>query len=365
MSCDGCRVLRKGCSDTCILRHCLQWIESADAQGHATVFVAKFFGRAGLMGFISAVHETERPALFQSLLYEACGRTVNPVFGAVGLLSGGNWQACQTAVETVLKGGTLRPPSTTSLSSCLPANQSSNKVLFPAFNAFPKFTTPLPVRGDDDAQGASTPPSRSVTEPVPERENNGLGVASSLPRSRDLEKYVDGGLDAAMKGWHEESVRRQNVNQMLSWPSGINYSRDIKNHTPKDLYERRMFKPKELGFLDLYGTHAVCPSPRRVKARVDFSLVNPSGLQEAAREHLITTPRADQLELDLTLTVKGAKAGQIVGSKRVSSPSESVNSEGSVTTLDSTPRHHSRISAWTTKMDHVTPPFSKLLPLLQ
>ncbi|XP_021273843.1 LOB domain-containing protein 38-like [Herrania umbratica] len=108
MSCNGCRVLRKGCSESCILRPCLQWIESPEAQGHATVFVAKFFGRAGLMSFISAVPESQRPALFQSLLFEACGRTVNPVNGAVGLLWTGNWHVCQAAVETVLRGGTLR-----------------------------------------------------------------------------------------------------------------------------------------------------------------------------------------------------------------------------------------------------------------
>ncbi|XP_057806756.1 LOB domain-containing protein 38-like [Salvia miltiorrhiza] len=109
MSCNGCRVLRKGCSETCILRPCLQWIESTEAQGHATVFVAKFFGRAGLMSFISAVPETQRPALFQSLLFEAAGRTVNPVNGAVGLLGTGNWHVCQAAVETVLRGGALKP----------------------------------------------------------------------------------------------------------------------------------------------------------------------------------------------------------------------------------------------------------------
>ncbi|KAJ4965573.1 hypothetical protein NE237_017422 [Protea cynaroides] len=109
MSCNGCRVLRKGCSESCILRPCLQWIENPEAQGHATVFVAKFFGRAGLMSFISAVPERQRPALFQSLLFEACGRTVNPVNGAVGLLWTGNWHVCQAAVETVFRGGTLRP----------------------------------------------------------------------------------------------------------------------------------------------------------------------------------------------------------------------------------------------------------------
>ncbi|KAJ6366759.1 hypothetical protein OIU77_003190 [Salix suchowensis] len=109
MSCNGCRVLRKGCSENCILRPCLQWIESPEAQGHATVFVAKFFGRAGLMSFISAVPENQRPSLFQSLLFEACGRTVNPVNGAAGLLWTGNWHVCQAAVETVLRGGALLP----------------------------------------------------------------------------------------------------------------------------------------------------------------------------------------------------------------------------------------------------------------
>ncbi|KAL5210411.1 hypothetical protein ABZP36_006034 [Zizania latifolia] len=109
MSCNGCRVLRKGCSDGCVLRPCLQWIEAADAQGHATVFVAKFFGRAGLISFISAVPDAQRPALFQSLLYEAAGRTINPVHGAVGLLWTGNWHLCQAAVETVLRGGAIGP----------------------------------------------------------------------------------------------------------------------------------------------------------------------------------------------------------------------------------------------------------------
>ncbi|KAK6939706.1 Lateral organ boundaries, LOB [Dillenia turbinata] len=109
MSCNGCRILRKGCSESCILRPCLQWIPTPEAQGHATVFVAKFFGRADLMSFISAVPENQRPALFRSLLFEACGRTVNPVNGAVGLLWSGNWHVCEAAMETVLAGGILRP----------------------------------------------------------------------------------------------------------------------------------------------------------------------------------------------------------------------------------------------------------------
>ncbi|KAB1204031.1 LOB domain-containing protein 39 [Morella rubra] len=109
MSCNGCRVLRKGCSETCVLRSCLQWIESPAAQGNAVLLLAKFFGRSDLISFVSAVPEPHRAPLFQSLLYEACGRTVNPVDGAVGLLSRGKWHVCQLAVETVLAGGTLRP----------------------------------------------------------------------------------------------------------------------------------------------------------------------------------------------------------------------------------------------------------------
>ncbi|XP_020104759.1 LOB domain-containing protein 37-like [Ananas comosus] len=103
MSCNGCRVLRKGCSEACVLRPCLQWIESAEAQGHATVFVAKFFGRAGLMSFISAVPEPERPALFQSLLFEAWRRTINPVNGR-GAPVDGELALCQAAVETSSAG---------------------------------------------------------------------------------------------------------------------------------------------------------------------------------------------------------------------------------------------------------------------
>lgn len=45
-------------------------------------------------------------ALFESLLFEAVGRTINPVNGAIGLLSTGNWHLCQAGVRTVLAGGT-------------------------------------------------------------------------------------------------------------------------------------------------------------------------------------------------------------------------------------------------------------------
>lgn len=37
-------------------------------------------------------------------MYEAVGRTINPVNGAVGLLWTGKWQFCQLGVEQVLRG---------------------------------------------------------------------------------------------------------------------------------------------------------------------------------------------------------------------------------------------------------------------
>ena len=81
-------------------------------------------------------------ALFQSLLFEACGRTINPVNGAVGLLWSGNWQLCQTAVETVLRGGTLRPlpqdddPQTDSF------YESSKRHLTSSPKSYPSAVTP-------------------------------------------------------------------------------------------------------------------------------------------------------------------------------------------------------------------------------
>uniref|UniRef100_A0A1J3I5B1 LOB domain-containing protein 41 n=1 Tax=Noccaea caerulescens TaxID=107243 RepID=A0A1J3I5B1_NOCCA len=104
VSCNGCRVLRKGCSEDCSIRPCLAWIKSPEAQANATVFLAKFYGRAGLMNLINAGPDDLRPGIFRSLLHEACGRIVNPIYGSVGLLWSGNWQLCQAAVEAVMKG---------------------------------------------------------------------------------------------------------------------------------------------------------------------------------------------------------------------------------------------------------------------
>ncbi|KAF3339684.1 LOB domain-containing protein 40-like protein [Carex littledalei] len=121
MSCNGCRVLRKGCSENCSIRPCLQWIKSPEAQGHATVFLAKFYGRAGLMNLINSGPDHLRPAVFRSLLYEACGRMVNPIYGSVGLLWSGSWPLVEAAVDAVLKGAPIDSiPSETAAAGPVP-----------------------------------------------------------------------------------------------------------------------------------------------------------------------------------------------------------------------------------------------------
>ncbi|KAG9157387.1 hypothetical protein Leryth_024888 [Lithospermum erythrorhizon] len=60
-SCQGCRVLRKGCNQDCVLRDCIQWIPNPQSQANATMFLAKFYGRTGLVNLIEPVHPTMRP----------------------------------------------------------------------------------------------------------------------------------------------------------------------------------------------------------------------------------------------------------------------------------------------------------------
>ncbi|KAM7464337.1 hypothetical protein LguiA_032458 [Lonicera macranthoides] len=100
MSCNGCRILRKGCDKDCTLRPCLQRIQTPESQANATLFLAKFYGRAGLLNLINAAPPHLRPAVFRSLLYDACGRIINPIYGSVGLMWSGNWHHCQAAARS-------------------------------------------------------------------------------------------------------------------------------------------------------------------------------------------------------------------------------------------------------------------------
>ncbi|KAK7314552.1 hypothetical protein VNO77_33078 [Canavalia gladiata] len=108
LSCNGCRVLRRGCCPNCPIRTSLNWIKSPLSQSNATLFLAKFYGRQALFNLLTTAPSHLQPAVFKSLLYEACGRMVNPVFGSTGLLSTGNWHLCEAAVEAVLNGAPIQ-----------------------------------------------------------------------------------------------------------------------------------------------------------------------------------------------------------------------------------------------------------------
>ncbi|KAM1527242.1 hypothetical protein ACFXTI_016427 [Malus domestica] len=210
MSCNGCRVLRKGCSETCILRPCLHWIDSPQAQANATLFLAKFFGRSDLLSFVSAVPETQRPALFQSLLFEACGRSVNPVNGAVGLLSSGNWQVCQSAVETVLSGGVLRP---------LPAFTTPS--LDESSDTFSRGTCTQQNRYYQSVPSASAYYGEERSEPF---EPAGLSLKPNLAagergRGRGMRSYINAAMDQRLRDTvsfdSEESVMTTTTTRCL------------------------------------------------------------------------------------------------------------------------------------------------------
>ncbi|KAM1085352.1 hypothetical protein ACFX13_011295 [Malus domestica] len=62
------------------------------------------------------------PAIFKSVLYEACGRIVNPTYGSVGMMWSGSWDQCQAAVDAVLEG----PPITGIDADALQQNTNPN-----------------------------------------------------------------------------------------------------------------------------------------------------------------------------------------------------------------------------------------------
>lgn len=389
MSCNGCRVLRKGCSESCILRPCLQWIDSADAQGHATVFVAKFFGRAGLMGFINAVPETQRRALFQSLLYEACGRTVNPVFGAVGLLWAGNWQVCQAAVETVLKGGSLKAPSPCSLNFASltqgplhPSNPGKDIILRGRESLLPSITTV--VKEDTSNTAHDLCKARVGIEAINpfqrangyESKDHAVVVKSSWGQKWDAMQQQEWPVKPVqhvqpqqqqqllvrdtVKGNTNNNVVNSNV---ISWPEA--FGNKVLVHKVGEKRERDF-------------PQVLTPAARRVKPCGEYGMYGPAGLARKDAKFLFEDQETvvgstEHLDLGLTLMVKDGKGGQITGLKRGDSPScDSVNSEGSVTSLDTTPRqghshslshshsHHASYSSFAGDMvGH-----QKLLPLL-
>lgn len=273
---------------------------------------------------------------------------MNPVFGAVGLLWNGNWQICQAAVDTVLKGGQLRPRSP---SSCLPANLSSSAPYTPAFATAGNLSIPL-IGGVDDPTQMPIPLSSNAAADN-SFDRNVMNLGTELPAAQGLEhKERTNGRrnNDYSNGWRQEVALGRNVEPCSIWQKGI-MEDGLGEEVRRELKQRGM---------QLEGP--AYPAPRRVRARMEANSV-PLGSGERVHEKLpVPAHGGEQIELDLTLKVKGDK---IVGTKRLSSPCNSVNSEGSVTSLDTTLREPSKVPSWAFETNHTPPLFRNLLPLLQ
>lgn len=326
-------------------------------------------------------------ALFQSLLYEACGRTVNPVFGAVGLLWAGNWTTCQAAVETVLKGGVLRAPSPSSLPS--PNLSSLPPGLF--LPSLPGLDKSVAARGRESLAPASTytRPPHIPAEFVPELHKARLGVGhnqenmqqSGGQEERDHSSAFCGNVKVDTRQrpeWQHQRMVRVSAPNVNTWPGAVQAVNvpvcpsnqkgsiaDTKEVAPVlkreacSMYDQREWESP-------YGVQIVAPIPRRMKPRLtkatDEGLVR--GLFDD-QETAVGSNTSDHLELDLSLKVNVGRGTQTAGLKRVSSPScDSVNSEGSVTSLDTAPRTVQPSCSWSLQVPVMEPLRRKLLPLL-
>lgn len=291
---------------------------------------------------------------------------MNPVFGAVGLLSNGNWQICQAAVDTVLKGGQLRPRSP---SSCLSANLSSSAPFTPAFAASGNIPIPFVGRVDDPTQ--MTPPFSSNLSGDNSFDRHAMNLGIELPaaKGREREECATNGRrnNDYSDGCRREAATERGVDPCSIWQKDT-VQRDSWNHSHMNAGTKGHGLGHEF-LLDQRGVQLNGPAyvaPRRVRARLESNSVPPSGFCERVQEEIpVPAHGGEQLELDLTLKVKGVKGDRMAGTKRLSSPCDSLNSEGSVTSVDTTPREPSKLPSWALETNHSPAPFCKLLPLLQ
>ncbi|XP_061370936.1 LOB domain-containing protein 41-like [Gastrolobium bilobum] len=193
LSCNGCRVLRRGCTNDCPIRPCLDWIKSPDSQANATLFLAKFYGRAGLLNLLTAAPPQPRPSIFKSLLYEACGRIVNPIFGSTGLLSTGRWHLCEAAVEDVLIGAPIQQaPSESSFDirhvSKIGKSCCSDRARKPKQKVEPVVSELMVTRSGSKLEGSVSRDSRRFGESEHINEADSNLVESVEPARADIEE---------------------------------------------------------------------------------------------------------------------------------------------------------------------------------
>ena len=63
MSGNGCMALGRNYGDTCVLRPCLEGINSPQAQVNVVVFVSNYFGANKLIEPLSAIPEAHRTGM--------------------------------------------------------------------------------------------------------------------------------------------------------------------------------------------------------------------------------------------------------------------------------------------------------------
>jgi hypothetical protein len=314
------------------------------------------------MGFITAVPESQRPALFQSLLYEACGRTVNPVFGAVGLLWAGNWQVCQAAVETVLNGGSLKATSPCSQTFSTPPQgplhpsnpgKDMSAVLRGRENLLPSIVTSTKEHNADTTHDLKV---RVGTGPGHQfQRTNGyeskldhVAAAAVVKSSWDRKWDVNLQPEWPVKPQQQGAIAKGNVvnSNVITWPEALG------NKLVPKVGEKR---ERDFSMGAPAGLQVLTPAPRRVKTCGvgEYGMYGHGMLRKDQKfmydDEETVVGSTEHLDLGLTLMVKDGKGGQVTGLKRDDSPScDSVNSEGSVTSLDTTPRqghHHASISS--------------------
>lgn len=123
------------------------------------------------------------PAIFRSLLYEACGRIVNPIYGSVGLLWSGSWHLCQAAVEAVLKGEPITP-----IDSEADENERS-----PPFKAYDIRHVSKDENSEETKQVRTRSRFRRAMKPKPSKEV-GSGSGSSSAKEVDRSKSQESSL---------------------------------------------------------------------------------------------------------------------------------------------------------------------------
>ena len=119
---------------------------------------------------------------------------MNPVNGAVGLLSSGNWHICQAAVETVLQGGAIRPiPGILAGVGTPSCDESSDRFYANSCNFQSRYTQSKPL----------------TTTTMMMMENQSASTASDL--SLSLTTKFGGGRRGTGRRYEEEKKRAKTV----------------------------------------------------------------------------------------------------------------------------------------------------------